>query len=232
MRAACPPAARLTDRHVRHLVRRFLIAGWCVRDLLHALDYLPDGTPHRYAYKASELRKPSGWITHRLACWTDQHGHPLPGARQRRQLEADAERLPRPAPATPTLPPGTPRAGPPRPWAGPSARVATGSARVERPSVALARDRALREQIRRQRLDDARRHRDDQPPLPSIPDQPDLDRIEQIRPGPSLGREPTAPPAATPRHPPPRAPIRRRSGTPPAGRRWGGEPARPHAGHR
>lgn len=125
MQAANPVAALVSTRQLRSIARPWLAAGWCVRDLLHALDYRPDGAAHGYAYQLADLRCPPGWIAYRWRFWTDSDGHPLPSPRAQRQHEAgelrqqlerqrtvDAQHrpptAPRPAPE-PSAPSPTPR---------------------------------------------------------------------------------------------------------------------------
>ncbi|MGI8417418.1 MAG: hypothetical protein ACR2P2_14685 [Nakamurella sp.] len=89
MQATNPVAALISLHQLRSIARPWLTAGWCIRDLLHALDYGPDGTAHAYAYQLADLRCPAGWIAYRWRFWTDSDGHPLPSPRAQRQQEAD-----------------------------------------------------------------------------------------------------------------------------------------------
>ncbi|KXK59799.1 hypothetical protein AWW66_22245 [Micromonospora rosaria] len=41
-----PALARCNLGNVYEALRPYFLAGWCVRDVLRALDYLPDGRPH------------------------------------------------------------------------------------------------------------------------------------------------------------------------------------------
>lgn len=128
-----PVARRLSTRHVRSLLRDFLVAGWCVRDLHYALDQQPSGTPHPYAFNTSDVRSPAGWIAARLALWRDQECAPIPSRRQQQQAEADRIRAARAA--APDL-------------------VVGSSQDLPRPlhnrdhAASLARDRELRAQVR------------------------------------------------------------------------------------
>lgn len=136
MQFTSPVARLVSNRHLRHLCRDFLLAGWCARELLYALDHKPDGTQHPYAYNAADLRVPAGWIAHRLRFWRDASGSPIAGYRQAKQRAADQR--PRPVP-TPSEPPIAAPASIPTP-------------RRADPVTALARDRALRARVRADRL--------------------------------------------------------------------------------
>lgn len=100
-----PALRRLTPRWIRSIARPWWEAGWTNNDLLYALEHRPrqDGpaTPaHRCP--ASQLRKPDGWLRHRLSWWRDARGplvSPTVDSRQRRSAalvrgHAAAERLP------------------------------------------------------------------------------------------------------------------------------------------
>lgn len=133
MQFASPVARLLSDRHLRHLCRDFLLAGWCAREVLYALDHLPTGAQHPYAYNASDLRIPAGWLAHRLKFWRGADGAPLPGYRQAKQPATQPRQ--RDAPGTP------------RPVAPQTAAAAAGTHLAD-----LARDRELRAQVRADRL--------------------------------------------------------------------------------
>lgn len=81
---------RASRRAVRSAARDFWAAGWSVADVLHALDYKPDGSrwPHS---GADRVRSVHGWMRHRLAAWRAQSGTPLESrsAHIERQREAD-----------------------------------------------------------------------------------------------------------------------------------------------
>jgi hypothetical protein len=135
MQFRSPVARTISDRHLRHLCRDFLLAGWSARELMYALDHKPDGTSHPYAYNAADLRVPAGWIAHRLRFWRDASGSPIAGYRQTKQRAADQR--PRPVPTTPepTL----------------AAPTSTLTPRGADPVTALARDRLAREAANRER---------------------------------------------------------------------------------
>ena len=100
-----PALRRLTPRWIRAIVRSWWEAGWTNNDLRYALEYRPrqDGPAipvHRCP--ARQLRKPDGWLRHRLSWWRDAHGplvSPTVDSRQRRSAalvrgHAAAQRLP------------------------------------------------------------------------------------------------------------------------------------------
>lgn len=82
---------RMSSWYVRHLARVFLVAGWTVSDVLHALDHLPDGTAWTYTWKSmDELRHIPGWVRHRLNAWLGEDGQVL--ASRSQQMASAAER--------------------------------------------------------------------------------------------------------------------------------------------
>ena len=62
-----PDLRRLTDVSLRHLLRPWLLAGWTVAELVHALDHEPDGTERPWT---TAVRSPGGWLLSRLQPWT------------------------------------------------------------------------------------------------------------------------------------------------------------------
>jgi len=69
------PALRgLSARHLRHLLRPWLDAGWTPADVLHALDHTPADAAHTWT---TDVRSPRGWLAFRLGMWTDAQGRPL-----------------------------------------------------------------------------------------------------------------------------------------------------------
>lgn len=86
-----PALRRLSDRHLRSLLRPWLLAGWSAADVLYALDHAPDGTSHTWT---TQVRSPSGWLTHRLGLWTDEAGAPVAplSAATRARTEATRKR--------------------------------------------------------------------------------------------------------------------------------------------
>jgi len=165
MQFRSPVVRTVSDRHLRHLARDFLLAGWSARELLHALDYKPDGTPHPYAYNASDLRVPAGWLAHRWQFWRAADSTPLLGYRQaKHQARAAGGPQPAVAPATSSHQAAVP--------------AATVSALSD-----LARDRALRAQVRADRLarEAIERDRHLQAELPMPADSAGPSRSDLIR---------------------------------------------------
>jgi hypothetical protein len=78
------PLARLSARHLRYLIRDFITAGWTGRDILHAIDYQPNGAAWSYT---SPVRHPAGWVPTRLDAWRTSDGRPLPSPSQRSRQE-------------------------------------------------------------------------------------------------------------------------------------------------
>lgn len=81
-------------------IRAFLLAGWTVGDLHHALEYQPDGTlwPHEGAPATTDPRRIRGWLHYRLNSWRTTDGEPRTSQSQRAasenaQRRAEARRL-------------------------------------------------------------------------------------------------------------------------------------------
>lgn len=89
LRNTNPVLARISMKHLASMARPWLQAGWCIRDLLHALDHRPDGTPHPYAFAINDIEYPPGWVAARWRAWTDAAGAPLPSPRTARERERD-----------------------------------------------------------------------------------------------------------------------------------------------
>jgi hypothetical protein len=55
---------------LRDLLRPFAIEGWTIAGLLWALDHLPNGSPHVFAWSSSaDLCSPTAWLAWRLRHW-------------------------------------------------------------------------------------------------------------------------------------------------------------------
>lgn len=83
-----PVLRQISTRDVRSCLRPFLLAGWTVRDIEHALDTTPHG--NRWPHDGATGVGPHGvrgWIAHRLSPWTF-NGTPRNSCTQ----QADAER--------------------------------------------------------------------------------------------------------------------------------------------
>ncbi|MDP9797482.1 hypothetical protein J2S43_005994 [Catenuloplanes nepalensis] len=68
-----PIIAPIENDLIYEIVRPYFVAGWCVRDLLHAVNYLPDGTTHPgqgVAWVRGEDRDRTLWrLRQRLRRW-------------------------------------------------------------------------------------------------------------------------------------------------------------------
>jgi len=69
----------LSIKDLASICRDFFLAGWTVADILHALDWQPDGTPwpHSGAPATKEPARIRGWLKHRLTAWRTKSGEPL-----------------------------------------------------------------------------------------------------------------------------------------------------------
>jgi hypothetical protein len=77
-----PPLRRTSTAWIAAATREFMLAGWTVNDLHHALDRRPDGSrwPHDGATGVQQIGR---WLTFRLAVWKDDHGTVLRSPSQR-----------------------------------------------------------------------------------------------------------------------------------------------------
>jgi hypothetical protein len=74
----------MTPWYLRWVQRAFLVAGWTVADVLHALDVRPDDSAWTYTWASvAELRHIPGWVRHRLAAWLDEDGQVVASRSQR-----------------------------------------------------------------------------------------------------------------------------------------------------
>ena len=99
IRNRCFPLRSMTSKDVASTCRDFLLAGWTVADILHALDYKPDGTlwPHSGAPVTKDPWRLRGWLRHRLAPWRTEAGEPLHSRDQRAAARHAAQRRERQA---------------------------------------------------------------------------------------------------------------------------------------
>ncbi len=80
-----------STRELRHVLRPWLLAGWTVAQLLHALDHEPDGTARTWT---TAVRLPVGWLRSRLAAWLDEeHGRPRSAPGEQARAEQQAQRI-------------------------------------------------------------------------------------------------------------------------------------------
>jgi hypothetical protein len=61
-------ARRLSLAAVAAILLPYLLAGWTVDDIVHAIDHRPDGTPQPPPGPGTDWRR--GWLHNRLATWT------------------------------------------------------------------------------------------------------------------------------------------------------------------
>lgn len=98
------PLRCMTTKDVASSCRDFFLAGWTVADILHALDWRPDGTlwPHSGAPDTKDAWRMRGWLRHRLSAWRTEAGEPLRSRDQqasaraaalRREQEAERRRI-------------------------------------------------------------------------------------------------------------------------------------------
>uniref|UniRef100_UPI003F497590 hypothetical protein n=1 Tax=Actinokineospora sp. CA-119265 TaxID=3239890 RepID=UPI003F497590 len=89
--------ARLTRKAVRAVCRSYWAAGWCNREILHAMDHRPSvfeqaaGVPIRRAFGDHVDRHSAlAFIGTRLRAWQDNRGRVLPGNRRSQVVRAAA----------------------------------------------------------------------------------------------------------------------------------------------
>lgn len=95
-----PALSKLSDKHLRFLAKDFFAAGWTIRDLITALDTLPDGRAHGQLvdgqwvpYSGADgipAARLGHWVNWRLNAWRDQAGAVLESPTQRRTRRAAA----------------------------------------------------------------------------------------------------------------------------------------------
>ena len=78
-----PDTRDVSTAHVASIMRPFVLAGWSVADVQHALDWTPDGTRHWQA--AQGMGRIDAWMRARLAHWTREDGTPARSFTQERR---------------------------------------------------------------------------------------------------------------------------------------------------
>lgn len=94
LRLADRALRRLSSRWVRALIRPWWRAGWTNGDVLHALGHAPGtgGSQPIDRCPAEQLRRPDGWVRHRMRrWWADGRPVPSPGAWERTRLRVESQ---------------------------------------------------------------------------------------------------------------------------------------------
>lgn len=97
------PLRQISARHIASICRDFMLAGWTLVDVLHAVDNLPDGRPHGHIdhgtwvpYSGADGVSPARlghWLRFRLNAWRDQQsGMPIESPSQRHIRQRETER--------------------------------------------------------------------------------------------------------------------------------------------
>jgi hypothetical protein len=82
---------RITTAYVVSVAKLHFEAGWSIADVLHALDWTPNG--HRYTHDAVHgITHPGAWFAARLRAWTHQDGTPMRSPDQRAAADAEQRR--------------------------------------------------------------------------------------------------------------------------------------------
>ncbi|MEX5261522.1 hypothetical protein [Kocuria sp. CPCC 205263] len=82
---------RITTAYVVSVAKTHFQAGWTIADVLHALDWAPNG--HRYPHDAATgITHPGAWFAARLRAWTHPDGTPMRSPDQRAAAEAEQRR--------------------------------------------------------------------------------------------------------------------------------------------
>jgi hypothetical protein len=71
LRRDLPVLRRMSAVAVRSALRPHFAAGWTPADVRHALDHLPDGSPH---IRTTEVHSPASWLAYRLSLWRSPDG--------------------------------------------------------------------------------------------------------------------------------------------------------------
>ena len=97
LRRRLPVFARCSRKLVRHLCKPYWSAGWCNRDIVHAMDHRP-GVFHQAAgvlISPERVTAPKAFIASRLAAWRTPDGVILPGHWSTRVTDAAATKAAR-----------------------------------------------------------------------------------------------------------------------------------------
>ncbi|WP_147271448.1 helix-turn-helix domain-containing protein [Brevibacterium aurantiacum] len=102
-----PALRKLSDEHLRFLAKDFFTAGWTLRDLIVALDNLPDGRAHGQfvdgqwvPYSGADgipAARLGHWVSWRLNAWRDSTGNVCESPTQRRTRRSNRAKVERAA---------------------------------------------------------------------------------------------------------------------------------------
>lgn len=82
---------RITTAYVVAVAKPHFEAGWSIADVLHALDWTPQGV--RYTHDSvTGIENPGAWFAARLRTWAHQDGTPMRSPDQRAAAEAEQRR--------------------------------------------------------------------------------------------------------------------------------------------
>lgn len=82
---------RITTAYVVAVATPCFEADWSIADVLHALDWTPEGV--RYTHDSvTGIENPGAWFAARLRTWTHQDGTPMRSPDQRAAAEAERRR--------------------------------------------------------------------------------------------------------------------------------------------
>jgi hypothetical protein len=97
LRRRLPVFASCSRKLVRHLCRPYWSAGWCNRDIVHAMDHRPGlfGQATGVLISPERIAAPRLFITSRLAAWRTPEGMILPGHVSSRVSDAAATKAAR-----------------------------------------------------------------------------------------------------------------------------------------
>ncbi|WP_188539449.1 hypothetical protein [Kocuria dechangensis] len=82
---------RITTAYVVSVAKPHFEAGWSIADILHTLNWTPNG--QRYPHDSvAGIENPGAWFAARLRAWTHQDGTPMRSPDQRAAAEAEQRR--------------------------------------------------------------------------------------------------------------------------------------------
>ncbi|MGP5220585.1 helix-turn-helix domain-containing protein [Arthrobacter rhombi] len=84
----------MSIKDIASSLRDFLVCGWTIADIHHALDHQPDGTPWPHDGVPADANAPRlrGWLRYRLGAWRTTTGEPRRSRDQQRTNEATENR--------------------------------------------------------------------------------------------------------------------------------------------